>query len=340
MSKVGIKDIASKAGVSPATVSRTLRNPELVSQETRKRVMKAVKEGGYTPNRFGASLRTQKSGNIMVVMPDITNQVNAGIIRAIESEAQKAGYSVLLGDTQGLVEREQHYAHMTQSGQADGILLFTFHLPFEIDENLALLAQLPPLVNSCEAIPLEGINKVMIDNTAAARTAVNHLLDFGHTRIAAVMGPADTPSTLERLKGYKLALVEAGLDIDDSLIMRGDYGLDSGSSAMEKLLKLRQRPTAVFCFSDDMAIGAMSVLREYGFNIPQDISVMGFDDIRYAKLMTPALTTIRQPLEDIGKACTQLLLQQLAGKLTQASYIELPYTLIVRQSTGPVPSLQ
>jgi LacI family transcriptional regulator, repressor for deo operon, udp, cdd, tsx, nupC, and nupG len=338
VSKVGIKDIATISGVSPATVSRTLRNPELVSKETRKRVMKAVKEAGYTPNRFGSSLRTQKSGNIMVVMPDITNQVNAGIIRAIESEAQKAGYSVLLGDTQSLLEREQHYAHMTQSGQADGILLFTYHLPFETDDSKPLMAQLPPLVNSCEAIPIDGINKVMIDNTAAAKTAVNHLLDFGHTRIAAVMGPSDTPSTLERLKGYKLALIEAGIDIDDSLIMRGDYGLDSGSSAMEKLLKLKQRPTAVFCFSDDMAIGAMSVLREYGFNIPQDISVMGFDDIRYAKLMSPALTTIHQPLEDIGKACTQLLLQQLAGKLSEATYIELPYTLMVRQSTGPVPA--
>jgi LacI family transcriptional regulator, repressor for deo operon, udp, cdd, tsx, nupC, and nupG len=338
VSKVGIKDIATISGVSPATVSRTLRNPELVSKETRKRVMKAVKEAGYTPNRFGSSLRTQKSGNIMVVMPDITNQVNAGIIRAIESEAQKAGYSVLLGDTQSLLEREQHYAHMTQSGQADGILLFTYHLPFETNDSKPLMAQLPPLVNSCEAIPIDGINKVMIDNTAAAKTAVNHLLDFGHTRIAAVMGPSDTPSTLERLKGYKLALIEAGIDIDDSLIMRGDYGLDSGSSAMEKLLKLKQRPTAVFCFSDDMAIGAMSVLREYGFNIPQDISVMGFDDIRYAKLMSPALTTIHQPLEDIGKACTQLLLQQLAGKLSEATYIELPYTLMVRQSTGPVPA--
>lgn len=338
MSKIGIKDIATKAGVSPATVSRTLRNPELVSKETRKRVMKAVKDAGYTPNRFGSSLRTQKSDNIMVVMPDITNQVNAGIIRAIESEAQKAGYSVLLGDTQSLPERERHYAHMTQSGQADGILLFTFHMPFETDNSQPLMAQLPPLVNSCEAIPMEGINKVMIDNCAAAKTAVNHLLDLGHTRIAAVLGPSDTPSTLERLKGYKLALIEAGLDIDDSLIMRGDYGLDSGSSAMEKLLKLRKRPTAVFCFSDDMAIGAMSVLREYGFNIPQDISVMGFDDIRYAKLMSPALTTIHQPLEDIGKACTQLLLQQLAGKLTEATYIELPYTLMVRQSTGPVPT--
>jgi LacI family repressor for deo operon, udp, cdd, tsx, nupC, and nupG len=338
MAKLGIKDIAALSGVSPATVSRTLSNPDVVSKATRKKVMKAVNEAGYTPNRFGASLRTQKSGNIIVVMTDITNPVNSGIIRAIESEAQKAGYAVLLGDTQGLAERERHYADMTQSGQADGMLFFSFRLPFNIKDNKALSEQLPPMVNSCEEIPLEGICKVMIDNVAGAKAAVNHLLELGHTKIAAVMGPLDTPSTLERLKGYKLALIEAGLDIDDNLIISGNYRTEAGISAMDKLLKLRQRPSAVFCFSDDMAIGAMSALQENGFKIPDDISVIGFDDIRYASLMSPALTTIHQPLEDIGKACMKSLLQQLNGQPAESNYTELPFTLIVRQSTGPAPS--
>lgn len=338
LAKLGIKDIAAISGVSPATVSRTLRNPDIVSEETRKKVMKAVEEGGYTPSRFGANLRTQKSGNIIVVMPDITNQVNAGIIRAIESEAQKAGYSILLGDTQGLPEREKHYANMAQSGQADGVLLFTFHMPFNLNENQPAAKQLPPIVNSCESIPIEGISKVMIDNIAGARTAVEHLLSLGHKRIAAVMGPRDTPSTLERLEGYQAALNDAGIKIDEQLVIRGDYGLDSGIGAMEQLLKLRLRPTAVFCFSDDMAIGAMSVLQENGFRIPQDISIMGFDDIRYARLMTPALTTIHQPLEEIGKACIELLLEQLDGKSEPGRYIELPFKLMVRQSTGPAPT--
>lgn len=338
MAKLGIKDIAAISGVSPATVSRTLRNPDIVSEETRKKVMKAVEEGGYTPSRFGANLRTQKSGNIIVVMPDITNQVNAGIIRAIEREAQKAGYSILLGDTQGLIEREKHYAGMAQSGQADGVLLFTFHMPFKLTQNQPVLKQLPPMVNSCESIPVEGISKVMIDNVSGARTAVEHLLSLGHKRIAAVMGPTDTPSTVERFDGYKSALKNAGIQINEQLIIRGDYGLDSGMGAMEQLLKLRMRPTAVFCFSDDMAIGAMSVLQENGFRIPQDISIMGFDDIRYARLMTPALTTIHQPLEEIGKACIELLLEQLDGKSEPGRYIELPFKLMVRQSTGPVPT--
>jgi LacI family repressor for deo operon, udp, cdd, tsx, nupC, and nupG len=314
-----------------------LRNPDIVSEDTRKKVMKAVEEGGYTPSRFGANLRTKKSGNIIVVMPDITNQVNAGIIRAIESEAQKAGYSILLGDTQGLADREKHYANMAQSGQADGVLLFTFHMPFNLKKNQPAIEQLPPIVNSCESIAIGGISKVMIDNIAGARTAVEHLLSLGHTRIAAVMGPRDTPSTLERLEGYYSALQSAGIKIDEQLIIRGDYGVDSGMGAMQQLLKLRVKPTAVFCFSDDMAIGAMSVIQQNGFRIPQDISIMGFDDIRYARLMTPALTTIHQPLEEIGKACIELLLEQLIGRSKAPRYVELPFTLVVRQSTGPAP---
>ncbi|MBF7073857.1 LacI family DNA-binding transcriptional regulator [Glaciecola sp. MH2013] len=337
MSKIGIKDIASQSGVSSATVSRTLRSPELVSEDTRKRVLEAIKATGYKPNRFGASLRTQKSGNVVVVMPDITNQVNAGIIRAIESEAHKAGYCVLLGDTQNQEEREQHYADMVTSGQADGILIFTPNLPFSLKTDKPISEQLPPLVNSCEEIANDDIYKVVIDNKAGARTAVQHLLDLGHTCIAAVMGPKDTPSTLDRLAGYKQALTEANIEINRNLIIRGDYRTESGIEAMEKLLRLRHRPTAVFCFSDDMAIGAMNTLREYDYRIPQDISVIGFDDISYSKLMYPKLTTIRQPLEDIGRNCMRVLLEQLRGNKPAQKITELPFELVVRQSTGPVP---
>jgi LacI family transcriptional regulator, repressor for deo operon, udp, cdd, tsx, nupC, and nupG len=337
VNKLGIKDIAALSGVSPATVSRTLRNPELVNKDTRKKVMKAVRESGYRPNRFGSSLRTRESGNIVVVMPDITNQVNAGIIRAIESEAHKSGYSVLLGDTQGLAERERHYADMISSGQADGILLFTSRLPFDIDPKLPLLKQLPPLVNGNESIPVDGLCKVMINNAEGAKAAVQYLLSLGHRRIAAVLGAQDAPSNQERLQGFRQAMEEVGLQVEPQLMVAGDYSTESGMAAMEKLLKLRQRPTAVFCFNDDMAIGAMNVLHHYGFSIPEDMSVMGFDDIRYAGLMRPALTTIHQPLEDIGRAAMQLLLQQLKGQQPENKQVELPFQLVIRQSTGPAP---
>ena len=242
MARSSIKDIAKHSGVSAATVSRTLSNPEIVSEATREKVMKAVNELNYRPNRFGASLRTQKSKNIIVVMPDITHPVNAGIIRSIENEAMKAGYSVLLGDTQNIIERESYYADMVLSGQADGILLFTYRLPFEIDEEKPILEQLPPLVNSCEEIDSDEIYKVVIDNSLGAKKAVDYLLQLGHTKIAAVKGPSVTPSTTDRLKGYKQALTEAGIEVNDKLIITGNYGPESGFDAMEKLLKIK-RPT-------------------------------------------------------------------------------------------------
>ncbi|MFC3122319.1 LacI family DNA-binding transcriptional regulator [Agaribacter flavus] len=338
MAKTSIKEVAKQAGVSAATVSRALSSPELVSDKTLTRVLAAVSDTGYKPNRFGASLRTQKSGNVVVVMPDITNQVNAGIIRAIENEAMQAGYSVLLGDTQNIQARESHYGDMVSSGQADGILVFTPRIPFPTDEDQQPINDLPPLVNSCEEIPNDTIHKVMIDNRAGAIAAVEHLLSLGHTRIAAVKGPALTPSTESRLLGYKEALTQAGIKVDEKYIITGDYGTDSGVIAMEKLLRLRDRPTAVFCFSDDMAIGAMNTLREYDFRIPEDISVMGFDDIRYAKLMSPTLTTIKQPLTEIGKESMKMLLAQMKGESVANKRITLPFELVVRQSTGPVPS--
>jgi LacI family repressor for deo operon, udp, cdd, tsx, nupC, and nupG len=333
VAKTSIKDIARIAGVSSATVSRTLSNPDLVSEETRNRVLKAVDQTGYTPNRFGASLRTQKSGNVLVVMPDITNQVNAGIIKAIEKEAHKEGYSVLLGDTQNDPSREKHYADLLTSGQADGMLLFTPKLPFPINDEKPLYDQIPPLVNSCEMIAHEEIYTVSINNFEGAKAAVNHLIELGHKKIAAIMGPLETPSALNRFDGYKSALEDAGIKLNPQFVIKGDYLVDTGIQAMEKLLRLKNRPTAVFCFSDDMAIGAMNALREYGYDIPQDMSVIGFDDITYAALVHPKLTTISQPLEQIGIQCMKLLAAQLKGSPPSKKAYELPFKLMLRQST-------
>jgi LacI family repressor for deo operon, udp, cdd, tsx, nupC, and nupG len=147
LSKSGIKDIAARANVSPATVSRVFSSPHLVSKKTLQKVQKVIDEAGYRPNRMGSSLRTRRSGNIVAIIPDITKPVNAGIIRAIEQVAQSNGYSVLLGDTQGLEERERHYAQLVEQGQADGILLFGARLPFDVDESRPLSEQLPPIVN-------------------------------------------------------------------------------------------------------------------------------------------------------------------------------------------------
>lgn len=338
MAIVGIKDIASLAKVSPATVSRVLSSPELVSKKTLNKVKKIIDETGYRPNRLGASLRTRKSGNIVAIIPDITNPVNAGIIRAIEQGAQSAGYSVLLGDTQGLVERERHYADLVSSGQADGILLFCSRMPFKVDPKLPLSGQIPPMVNANESMSNDDIVQVAVDNVAAAKAAVSYLISLGHSRIAAITGPGDIPSSNERLQGYTEALTQAGITVDPDLQIAGSYTVDSGVSCAEKLLLLRKRPTAIFCFNDEMAIGVMKLLKKQGFLIPEDVSVMGFDDIHYAEYVTPALSTVHQPLQEIGTTCINLLLEQLRGNYVPPGRQFLPFELKLRASTGPAPA--
>jgi LacI family repressor for deo operon, udp, cdd, tsx, nupC, and nupG len=334
---LGIKDIATLANVSPATVSRVFSTPDMVSKKTLNKVKKIIDEVGYRPNRMGASLRTRKSGNIVVIIPDITNPVNAGIIRAIEQGAQTAGYSVLLGDTQGLEEREQHYASLVSHGQADGILLFCSRIPFKTDPSLPLLAQLPPMVNGNERIDSDEVVQVAVDNVAAAKTAVNYLISLGHKRIAAVTGPGNIASSNERLEGYQLALKEAGIELDNALQIEGGYIVQSGMDCANQLLLLPQRPTAIFCFNDDMAIGVMKFLQKQGFVVPDDISVMGFDDINYAQFVTPSLTTVHQPLHEIGSTCIDLLLKQLKGQTVEPGRRFLPFELKVRDSTGKAP---
>lgn len=337
MSKLGVKDIAALAKVSPATVSRALGSPELVSPETLERVMKVVKDVDYKPNLFAASLRTRKSNSIVAIIPHITKPVNAGIIRALENEAQKSGYSVLLGDTQGLRERELHYGNLVRHGQADGILLFSSHLPVSLNKDKTVEEQLPPLVNANEMVPDANINRVFINNEAAAFDAMQHLFELGHTRIAVLTGPVDIPSSHERLTGYKKALAERGIAFDEDMVAVGDYTLHSGVEMATHLLKLKNRPTAIFAFSDDMAIGVMNILEKNGFEVPNDISVIGFDDISYAEFIKPSLTTVHQPLEEIGSACANLLIRQIKNPKMAPEQIELKYTLKIRNSTGPAP---
>ncbi|WP_416306037.1 LacI family DNA-binding transcriptional regulator [Neptunicella sp. SCSIO 80796] len=337
MSKTGIKLVAELSGVSPATVSRTLSNPDIVSATTRERVLQAIEQCGYTPNRFGASLRTQKSGSIVVIIPDITNSFNAGIIRSIEDAAAKAGYSVLLGDTQRDADKVKHYAAMVRSGQVDGIILFSQHLPFDVEPGTTV-EQLPPIVNSCEPLNVDDVCQVMINNVDAAKTAVNHLIELGHRRIGAITGNMDAPSSNDRLTGYKLALEQAGIAFDPDLITNGNYLIGSGKIAATKLLELPEPPTAIFCFSDNIAYGAMSALHDHNIKVPEQMSLVGFDDTEYSAYMNPPLTTIHQPLVEIGQNCMDLLLAQLEHKPIARRYIELPVQLLVRGSTGPRPS--
>lgn len=332
-----IKDVAAMANVSIATVSRYFSAPERLSQNTRDKLKKITDAVGYVPNQMGASLRTRKSNNLVAIMPEISKPVNSAIITALEKEAQKYGYSVLLGDTQGLRERELHYGGLVKRGQADGILLFGASLPFQITEGASAESQFPPMVNVNEMLPEFDINRVVIDNEAAAVEVMEHLFSLGHQRIAAVTGPKSAPSSNDRLAGYKKALLAKDIDVDERMIIQGNYTLKAGEDTALEILKLKNRPTAIFVFNDDMAIGCMKTLKEHGLRIPEDISVFGFDDITYSTYVSPPLTTVHQPLEEIGKACITLLIERIKNPSAPTRKLILDFSLKIRSSTGPCP---
>jgi len=304
MAKVGIKDVAIRAGVSIATVSHALRNPNRVAKSTREKVLEAVKEIGYTPNNMGVSLRTAKSKNIVTIIPDITDSHNSDIITAIEKVAYQHGYSVLLGNSQGLEEREREFANMTASRQADGIILLSHKLPFTLPGD-GDISRLPPLVNGCEPLNLEGIPTVCIDDIKAGFDAAKHLIDYGHKDIGVITGDMSSPSSDLRLQGFMSAISQAKLLLGDC-------------------------PTAICCFSDEIALGAMAKLRHNGIQVPEDISVIGFDGIKFGKYSNPALTTILQPAAEIGEICTRILVQLLEGERPSKIRHVLPHSLKIR----------
>ena len=333
MSKVGIKDIAAETGVSIATVSHALRNPDRVSDETRRKVLAAASRAGYIPNRMAASLRTARSGNIVVIIPDVTDSLNGKIISGIESVARDRGYSVLLGNTQGSEKLEKEFASMTASGQADGIILMSHRMP--VDTSSAVNGY-PPLVSGCEFTGVSGVPFVGVDDREAAKEAVDHLLEYGHRRIAVITGDMSSASSRFRLQGFREAMAAARLDVKENWVMHGNYLPADGEAAARKLIMQKDRPSAIFCFSDEMAMGCMHALNEQGFSVPGDMSVIGFDGIPFARYASPPLTTIAQPTKAIGAACANILFDLIEDKKPASMKTYLPHQLVVRESTASI----
>ncbi|WP_434155720.1 LacI family DNA-binding transcriptional regulator [Pseudomonas sp. JZ134] len=331
-----IRKVAQLAGVSVATVSRTLKTPDVVSPETRDKVLAAVEQAGYRPNLMAIQFRSRRTNNLVVLVPVIANTFFARVISGIQHTAQAMGYRVLLCNTQGKPETEREYAELVHARQADGVIQLRASNPFG-ESTLAPTAELMPLVNVCEIVEEASWPTVRIDNRAAARAMTDHLISFGHKRIALIQGPVSSPLTQARMAGYKDALQAAGLNIESNLILPGSFTLDSGSLAAERLIATGNLPTAVFCENDEMAIGAIQCFRKAGLRIPEDISVAGFDDISFAAYCDPPLTTIAQPAEAFGRHAVELMAALLENKRPiQGRHLVLPFELVIRESTAPI----
>jgi LacI family repressor for deo operon, udp, cdd, tsx, nupC, and nupG len=328
-----IYEVARRAGVSTATVSRVLSRPDVVAPDTRRKVMQAVDTLGYTPNAAAKNLRTLRSGKLLVTVPDISNPFFALILQGIEETALREGYATLVGDTQHDEQREEGYATMLRRKEADGLIFLGHRLPRAAATLVESAGSAAPVVNGCEFNPELGVPSVHIDNTKAASDAMEHLYGLGHRRIGVITGPLVSPLSRDRLHGATQR-AKARKAERDILIMHGDFSIESGVAAAERLLTRRERPTAIFCFNDEMAIGVLDAARRLRIAVPGELSVVGFDDIRFARYMDPPLTTIAQPMREIGERTVRLLLEILSGTMAIPVSVTLPHTLVVRGSTA------
>jgi LacI family repressor for deo operon, udp, cdd, tsx, nupC, and nupG len=328
---VKMSDVAKLANVSTATVSRVLRNPETVKENTRKKVLNVIEQLNYQPNILARHFRRNETNTILVMVPNILNTVFTGIIEGIESEAARNGYRVLLGNTNKSVENEYGLIDLLKQKQTDGMILFSARMD---PKTLVNLSEEYPIVLTTAYIDGLKVPTVSIDNISSSRNAVEHLIKLGHTRIAHISGPLEFNGSRDRYKGYQQALLQNDLKIDSMLVQEGDFTLESGYNLMLKFIAMEHPPTAVFTANDEMAMGVVKAAKDHGLKVPEDLAVVGFDNISFSAIFEPALTTVAQPLFKMGQVSMQLLLQQIQG--VQVSKIQhiLESELIIRDSCG------
>ena len=325
-----IRDVARIAGVSIATVSRTLSNPDIVAEGTREAVLKAVVATGYSPNSMAISLRQMKSRSVVVMVSDISNPFYSDVFKGAEEEARKHGYSVLIGDLSNDPEFGASYVDMVRGRRADGIVMMSAHPPSNIGAGFDF-----PFVYASSYDPEGKLASVSIDYVAAAKSAVDHLIELGHHRIGHISGEMDSHTCRDKVEGYRLGLKSAGIDPNGKLEFEGDNSIESGFAGANYLFDQEITPTAIFASNDEMAIGVIQALVSKGMSVPQDCSVVGFDDIKFAGAYMPAITTVRMPRFDIGRLAMELIINQLMLDQYEIEFHLLPTEIIVRQSTAP-----
>jgi LacI family transcriptional regulator len=325
---VTLQQVADAAGVSPATVSRILNGSAAVSSAKRRAVDAAVTRMGFVPNPVARGLAGGKTQTIGVITQSLDSPFYGGALRGIEIELSRVGYSALFVSGQWDALCEARCIDELRSRRVDGIILLSGHMS---DPALAACAQALPLVLSGRHLQGQGLFSLEFDNQGGAQLATQHLLDLGHRDIAFITGDMRHPDAKARLSGYRRALALSGLKPKRKLELAGSFTEESGRQAVEDLLESRARFTAIFASNDQMAIGAALALHQQGLRIPQDVSLVGFDDVASASFSFPPLTTVHHPIRELGQCAAAAMLQMLDGKTPD---IVLPSPrLVIREST-------
>lgn len=325
-----IQEVAKEAGVSVATVSRVLNHHASVSPKTRAKVEEVIERLQYNPNMLGRNLRCAESRMLLVLVPSISNPFYSKIVQGIEDIARRHQYNTLLCTTDSDVERENVYLDLLRNRMADGVI------SMDPAVDLAHIRQLGdeyPVIQCCEYSEADETPYVSIDNQTAAYKAVKHLLTMGHRKVAIINSDERFLYARLRKEGYLRALSEFGIPAEDRYILHTDLHFESGHRAMKSLLAQEGRPTAVFAVSDTLAIGALRSIKEAGLKVPDDIAVVGFDNIPFASMMNPSLTTVAQPMYEMGCEAARMLIKRIASPQERVESIVMDYELIIREST-------
>lgn len=327
---VTIRDVARTAGVSVSTVSRVLTGNAPVAPERRRRVVRATRALGYRPNVIARSLKQRRTTTLALVVPDITNLFFAEVARGVEDAAHRLGYALILCNAENDLRKERRYLEVLRERQVDGLVLVPVGDRSSVRETWTDL----PLVLMDRVVPGLRVDAVACDNESGVRLAVRHLVRLGHRRIGFIGGPRGLSTAEERARGFLAGLREAGLR--RATVARGPFAFETGLRAMERMLRARPRPTAVVASSDVMALGAIRAVYRAGGSVPETVSVVGYDGIAAAALVQPPLTTVAQPMLEMGRRAVELLVARITGTGGRLQRLLLRPQLVVRESTAGV----
>jgi len=329
---VTIRDVAAAAGVSYQTVSRVINRRPDVAEETRRRVWQVIEELSYQPSAIARSLVSKRTHTLGLITADFSDYFFTQVIVGAEAEARKQGYFFMLCSTERNPDDEPEYFRLLTERQVDGILFARPSTEEDSRHILSLLRAEVPLVTTAYWLPGERLTVVDVDNVDGGLQATECLIGLGHLKIGMITGPAGWKSVNDRTEGHRLALERAGIPFDVSLIEHGDWSHQSGYEAMRRLLEKAPQITALFAQNDRMAIGAMRALGEAGRRVPDDIAVVGYDDIPAAAYCHPSLTTIRQPMQHVGEVATRLLIELINDPAAERKEVLLKTELIRRET--------
>jgi len=326
-----IREVAEKAGVSYTTVSHVINNTRYVSENVRERVLSAMKELGYRPNALARSLRRGETKTIGLILPDSANPFFAEIGRVIENAAFRYEYNVILCNTEGDVTKERVYTEVLQNKQVDGIVFVaTGDQPDALQEISE--RNLPVVVIDRDSGQFE-LDTVITDNRTGGAQAANFLAHTQDLKVACITGPSNLTPSAQRVIGFQQSLAESGIQIREEWIVKGDFHPNSGYQAAYQLLQSSDRPNAIFSCNDMMAIGVLRAAAELGISVPDDLQIVGFDDIELASYTHPPLSTVAQPKKEIGETAVRLLLERINDFELPARREILPTSLILRKTT-------